>query len=73
MKFIKLTQTIGNLKGAEIYINTSDISFIRPHNDGTAVALKSGTSGNLVIVQEDINTVIDNITGKKTDFVFSIA
>lgn len=72
MKFIKLTQATGPLKGSSIYINSSDISFIRVDKFGTFIAFSGGSDNNFIVAQEDIDTIIDNLSGKRNDFVFSI-
>lgn len=72
MKFIKFTQALGSKKDTPIYINSSYITFIKPDKSGTAIAFTGGGDSNFIVVQEDINTVFDNVIGKKNDFVFSV-
>lgn len=72
MKFLKLTIAAGVQKGNLIYINSTEIAFIRSDKVSTTIAL-SGDIDNFVVVEEHVDAIMDNLSGEKNDFVFSIS
>lgn len=72
MKFLKLTIANGLNKGNLIYINSSEIAFIRSDKVSTTIAFSGGGDDNYILVEEDVDSIIDNLTGKNNDFIFTI-
>lgn len=73
MKFLKLTIASGVQKGNLIYINSSEIAFIRTDKVSTTIAFSGGGGDNFITVEEDVDSIMANLSGDKNDFVFSIS